>query len=102
MHTAARYNTKAGKVDQAAGRIFSATADNNRYSFPDLSKFSAQAQVFTSDPWVHIGTDLVAKNCALVNLGFYQSNAAKHKAIPNPPFNVLLRKPNNHMSQYEF
>lgn len=80
-----------------------ATAKGERYTLPDPSIYGNQADLYRKLSWVLLAVDLTATAGALSDFSVKRVIAEKEpKDIPNHPFEILLRHPNEADSRYEF
>jgi HK97 family phage portal protein len=79
-----------------------ATADAQRFSVPDGSLYTAQAEFFKKLTWVHLAVSLLATSCAAVDFTVKKRGKDGDEDIPDHPFLDLLRHPNEMQSRLEF
>lgn len=74
-------------------------------SMPYVDKrqlYENQVKAFAACSWVYKAVATIAKSAALVPLHVYQEVGEDREEVANHPLEVLLRRPNNYQSQYEF
>ncbi len=79
------------------------TAESEKYTQPDPSVFSNQADLFRKLSWILQAVDNTAKASAVTKFSVARAVGDKEpKDIPNHPFELLLKHPNPQDSRYEF
>lgn len=79
------------------------TADAEQYTMPDPSVYGNQADLYRTLSWVLLAVDLAAAAASLTPFSVARVVAGKEpKDIPNHEFEMLLRRPNDLDSRFEF
>jgi HK97 family phage portal protein len=99
----ARHATKAAlfEGDNAWGRILSAVGAKAGHLWPDLSRYTSQADLYVRASWVYIAINKIATAAALVALNAVSTDGEEDQQLYNHPIEQLLRKPNQWMSRFE-
>lgn len=79
------------------------TAEAEQYNIPDPSVYGNQADLYRKLSWVLLAIDLIASAGALTPFSVKRVVTDKEpKDIPNHPFELLLDRPNELDSRFEF
>jgi len=79
------------------------TAEAEKFTLPDPSVYGNQADLYRKLSWVMLAVDLVASAGALTPFDVLRVSSEKEpKDIPNHEFELLLSRPNDMDSRYEF
>jgi len=79
------------------------TAEAEKFTLPDPSVYGNQADLYRKLSWVMLAVDLVASAGALTPFDVLRVISEKEpKDIPNHEFELLLSRPNDMDSRYEF
>lgn len=79
-----------------------ATAEQERWSVPDLTLPEAQSRLYLQLPWINAAIGAVARAVALQALSVFELAGEEKQDVENHPFELLLNRPNPLQSRYEF
>lgn len=80
-----------------------ATAEGEALTMPDPSIYDHQAELYRKLSWVLLAVDIAASAAALTKFSVARLIAGKEpKDIPNHDFEILLQRPNELDSRFEF
>lgn len=88
---------KAGGGSVSYARLFDALGDNGRWTTPDLSVFSHQADLMQQSAWVYIAVNIVAQEGAQVEFEIFRNETQ----LETHAILDLFKKPNGWQSEFE-
>ena len=77
-------------------------ARNMRYNLPDYTLAENQQRLYQMVSWIHVAVKTVANGCALQPFNVLKRTGEETEQIYNHDFEVLLRRPNELQTRYEF
>src|SRR5581483_3677524 len=83
---AAYFAFKAQNDSASWAEVLSLIGKHNEYSWPDLTQYSNQAELYINSPWTYIAISKIARAAALVDLRVIQidENGKKQIVLDHP------------------
>lgn len=90
------------KAEQVQADWLRVMADTEQYNIPDRTLPDAQSELYERLSWVQTAVGTVAQAVATTAFNVSELIDEDTATITNHPFELLLRRPNPHMSRFEF
>lgn len=95
-------NSSRQDTGDTLAKIQELIQSRERMRYPDLSQYTHQATMYARSTWVYVAVQRIARAAALIDLTVQHLSGEDTQDIANHPFELLLKRPNNYCSQFEF